>query len=226
MSNSLDLTLADARLSVDIIEKMPLFLTMPHLITTQMKDPSFTHAVSNSVNSVTTYYAFYHSAHPFLLPRDRLQRLLRERKLPHLELAIQFIASCFNPRAPTAWFQEAADRLLVQSDPPKTGFTVQALLLFALASHANSNPEGGLRIMATAINMALELGMNRRDFAINNGEGDVVLEESWRRTWWELFVVDGMFAAVTQKTNFWLNSIHSDVPLPCEEVEYQSGVSL
>ena len=222
----MDATVADARLSIDIIEKMPLFLTMPHLVATQQKDQMFAHAVSNSVNSITTYYAFYHSAHPFLPPRERLQRLLRERKLPYLELVIQFIASCFDPRAPTAWFQEAADRLLVQSDPPRTGFTVQALLLFALASHANGNPEGGLRIMATAIDLALELGMNRREFAINNGEGDAVMEESWRRTWWELFVVDGMFAAVTQKTSFRLNSVHSDVPLPCEEAEYQFGVSV
>ena len=114
----------------------------------------------------------------------------------------------------------------MQSEPPRTGFTVQALLLFALASHANGNPEGGLRIMATAIDLALELGMNRREFAINNGEGDAVMEESWRRTWWELFVVDGMFAAVTQKTSFRLNSVHSDVPLPCEEAEYQFGVSV
>ena len=220
------MTLADSQLSVEIIGQMALFSTMPHLVSTQMKDPIFAQAVSNSVNSVMTFYAYYHSAHPFLPPREKLQKILRERRLPHLELVIQFISSCYNPKVPTGWFQEAADRLLMQGDPPKNGYTVQALLLFALATHASSNPEGGLHIMATAVDLALELGMNHREFAINNGEDDPVLEESWRRTWWELFVVDGMFAAVTQKTTFRLNSIHSDVPLPCEEAEYLLGVSL
>jgi hypothetical protein len=77
-----------------------------------------------------------------------------------------------------------------------------------------------------AVDMALELGMNRQEFSVNNGEGCNVLEESWRRTWWELYVIDGLLAAIHQRNTFRLYNIPTDVPLPCEEVDYFiTGVS-
>ena len=38
------------------------------------------------------------------------------------------------------------------------------------------------QVLQAAIDLALDLGMNRRDFAVENGEGCPILEESWRRT--------------------------------------------
>ena len=74
-----------------------------------------------------------------------------------------------------------------------------------------------------AIDLALDLGMNRRSFAAERSFGVPVLAESWRRTWWELYVMDGMFAAVHMKTSFRLHSVPTDVGLPCEEGVYRAG---
>lgn len=44
--------------------------------------------------------------------------------------------------------------------------------------------------------MALEMDMNPQEFATQYGEGNAVLEESWRRTYWILFIKDQHFAIV------------------------------
>lgn len=50
-----------------------------------------------------------------------------------------------------------------------------------------------------------------------------VLEESWRRTWWELYFLDGLLAGIQQRESFKLWSVECTVPLPCEEAEYMKG---
>ncbi|KAJ4190532.1 hypothetical protein NW759_016731 [Fusarium solani] len=71
--------------------------------------------------------------------------------------------------------------------------------------------------------MAMHIALHTRPFATLNGRGMLVLEESWRRTWWDLFVIDGMIAGVHPVTNFLLFDVASDVALPCEEYQYLSG---
>ncbi|KKY25919.1 putative c6 zinc finger domain containing protein [Diplodia seriata] len=100
---------------------------------------------------------------------------------------------------------------------------VQALLLYAIGLKANDRGSMADDMLSKAIDIALAIGMNDREFAIRNGCGNRLLEESWRRTWWELYVADGFFAGVSQRTNFRLRDVPTDVPLPCEEVEYASG---
>jgi hypothetical protein len=66
--------------------------------------------------------------------------------------------------------------------------------------------------------------MCSKSFAIANGEGCLVLEESWRRTWWFLYVTDGIFAGISHCLTFALRDIQADVDLPCEEATYQLGI--
>jgi len=65
--------------------------------------------------------------------------------------------------------------------------------------------------------------MNRREYAIANGRGSPICEESLRRTWWELYVVSVMAAGFHGKAIFHLSGTISNVPLPCEEKEFVSG---
>jgi hypothetical protein len=76
-----------------------------------------------------------------------------------------------------------------------------------------------------AILIALELDMNKRDFARIHGEGDPVLEESWRRTWYILSITDQHFAIVVNCPIYQLANIASDVELPCDDEFYEAGVS-
>lgn len=151
--------------------------------------------------------------------------LRKERPLDCLEAAIRYVGSFYVGQAPTTALGLEAERSAYHMETPKDGFRVQALLVLAIGLDGYTFQEKALQILIDAQNLALELGMNKRDFAFINGNGSNILEESWRRTWWELFVIDGMIAGVHQRSSFRLNEIHADVALPCEEKEYTSGVS-
>jgi hypothetical protein len=151
--------------------------------------------------------------------------LRKEKPLDCLEAAMRYIGSFYVEQAPTIALGLEAERLAYHTDSPKDGFRVQALLALAIGLDGYTHQEKALKVLLDAQDLALELGMNKRDFAFINGNGSSVLEESWRRTWWELYVIDGMIAGVHQRSSFRLNEIHADVALPCEEKEYASGVS-
>ena len=174
---------------------------------------------------IETFFYHFYSAHPFLLPRANFMALRKEKSLDCLEAAMRYVGSFYVEQAPTIALGAEAERLAYHMDTPKDGFRVQALLILAIGLDGYTYQEKALQILTDAQNLALELGMNKRDFAFINGNGSCVLEESWRRTWWELYVIDGMIAGVHQRSSFRLNEIHADVALPCEEKEYILGVS-
>lgn len=189
-------------------------------------NPNVVNTISNGIASTTgAFYVYFFSAHPFLLPHHRQVELLKQRRIPHLELAIQYIGSCFLAQAPTQMYQEALKRMLSQQNLPRDAFAVQALLLFAIGLHANNDPRKAMQILDMAINIALEIGLNQRDYAMMQGCNDRVLEECYRRTWWSLYVCNGLFSGVNPMIPFRLQHVATDVPLPCEDTEYLSGVS-
>ncbi|KAF3119542.1 hypothetical protein TWF703_003296 [Orbilia oligospora] len=175
-----------------------------------------------TANLIQLYYAYFHSAHPFILPPAYLIKTAAA-KLTQLLPVMRFIGSFYAPSAPHQSFRDAADFTLFQQNAPRNSFTVQAMLLFAIGLHADNLQERSGQVKDIAIEMALELGMNLEGFAEAAGEGDPVIEESWRRTWWELYFLDGIFAGVHQRDCFRLWSVECTVPLPCEEQEYLSS---
>lgn len=179
---------------------------------------------SKPTSTVGAFLHYFYDTHPFLLPKPRLIQLLKERRVPLLELAIQYIGSCFLPNAPTEMYKEALNRTLANQNIPKDGYTVQALVLYAISLHATNDLPRSAQVFLTAMGMALEIGLNRAQYSMIHGNGDPVLEECWRRTWWGMFTANGMFAAVNPRIPFRLKDIAADVPLPCENEEYYSGV--
>jgi hypothetical protein len=79
--------------------------------------------------------------------------------------------------------------------------------------------------MDAAVRLGLDLQMYRQDFAAKHGAQDAVLTECWRRTWWMLYMVDGFYAGTLGAMNFITMDVDATVDLPCEEVEYEQGVS-
>ena len=151
--------------------------------------------------------------------------LRKEKPLHHLEAAMRYVGSLYLSQASTPALCLEAERAVYNMTCPKDGFKVQAMLILAIGLDGYTYQEKALQFLVEAQDIALELGMNRREFAVLNGSGLDALEESWRRTWWELFVVDGMIAGVHQKSSFRLNDIAAEVGLPCEEEQYLNGVS-
>ncbi|KAH8816311.1 hypothetical protein F5884DRAFT_818401 [Xylogone sp. PMI_703] len=168
------------------------------------------------------FFHYFAPAHPFMLPKLNLLKLLKEKPLGYIEAILWYIGSIYISEAPTAAFEQEAERL-VNLATSRDGFKVQALLLLAIAFDGCLHRDRALQFLLEAQDLALELGMDKREFASANGQGCVFLEESWRRTFWELYAVDGMIAGVHQKSEFRFYNVESDVPLPCEEVEYTSG---
>lgn len=182
-----------------------------------------------------SFYHHYHQAHPFVLPRAHLARLAHDMTaadggggdgLALLTTAMRHVGSLFVDAGPArASYLDEALRLCRAPQTPRDGFLVQALLLLAVALDGAGEQARARDLLGEAERVAVEIGLHTRGFAAARGRGCAVLEESWRRTWWDLYVCDGMVAGVHRATGFLLYDVAADVGLPCEEEEYLSGVS-
>ncbi|TEA15437.1 hypothetical protein C8034_v002478 [Colletotrichum sidae] len=171
-----------------------------------------------------SFYHYFFASHPFALPKEWLLRIMRDTSLEPLLATVRWIGSLFIEVGPArAGFLDEALRLMQDPTTTRDGFLVQALVLLVVGLDGQCQQEKARTLLADAERLALELGMNTRDFAVQQGRGMPVLEESWRRTWWDLFVVDGMVAGVHRQTNFPLFDVPADTALPCEEHQYMSG---
>lgn len=175
---------------------------------------------------IGSFYAHFHPAHPFCLPRKYLlsRRKTNPSSVEHLIPAMEYIGSVYSGNNDSDQYKHLVYQVLMPEDLPTTGFSVQALLLFALARHCSDEYDIADVCIDKAIDIALTIGMDRREFAALNGDGDDVLEESWRRTWWMLYISDATFAAVGHRANHRLEPIKFKVALPCEDWDYESGV--
>lgn len=117
-------------------------------------------------------------------------------------------------------------RLVYSPITPRDAFLVQAMMLLVIGLDGAGQYNKGKDLLKDAKELAIEIGLNTRPFAVLYGQGVAVLEESWRRTWWELYILDGMFSGVHRVTDFTLFDLPADVALPCEESQYTTGVSL
>ncbi|KAJ0282043.1 hypothetical protein COL940_002737 [Colletotrichum noveboracense] len=171
-----------------------------------------------------SFYHHFHSSHPFALPKEWLLRIMRDTNVEPLLATIRWVGSLFLEIGPArAGFLDEALRLVQDPTTTKDGFFVQALILLIVALDGSCQQEKARTLLGEAERIAIEQGMNTREYATQYGRGIPILEESWRRTWWDLFVVDGMVAGVHRQTNFLLFDVPADAALPCEEHQFMSG---
>jgi len=171
---------------------------------------------------VNLFYTYFHPAHPILLPK----RLYYGRDYPnHLKQVILFIGSHYSSSTTSNQLRSAIAEGLAD-DTQKTPSMVQGRLLFAIALHGRNEIREAQAMLAQAVSLALDIGMNQRDFAAIHGGRQTVEEESLRRTWWELYVVDGIMAGFWRRSEFSIHSFSSDVLLPCEEATYMDAAGM
>lgn len=173
------------------------------------------------------FYHYFHASHPFVLPKNFLLPLIKDSSTDPLLAAMRWCGSLYltkvDPAAKSNLLDDAIR--LIDHPPVRDGFLVQALMILIVALDGNCRQDQAKDLLLRAEQLALELHLNTRAFATTYGRGLAVVEESWRRTWWDLFIIDGMIAGVHQATNFNLYDVPADVALPCEELQYKSGVS-
>jgi hypothetical protein len=169
---------------------------------------------------VNLYYLNFHASHPILVPRS----LYWERGYPRsLKAVVEFIGSQFLAGTSSDLLREGTEREL-ENREQNTPETVQACLLHAISLCARNEIREGQRMLAQAIETAINLGMHHREFATLHAQHGPTEEESMRRTWYELYVTDGCIAAFQRKSGFQTNTVRADVLLPCDDSIYDNGL--
>jgi hypothetical protein len=173
------------------------------------------------------YYNRFHAFHPCVLPKRDLERLshnpeIRSRLAPVLAV-IRMIGAVYTRSPDLNQLRDHLHDCLLKAKP-NDPFIVQARLLYSIPLYWQGDKVSAQQQMDSAISIARQLGMFQKEFATENGFGEPVLQESWRRTWWQLYVVDGFYAGTTKTTPFETKDIQATVELPCQESEYESGV--
>lgn len=174
---------------------------------------------------IDSFYENFYAAHPFIPPKELLLILSQQISLEPLLAAIRWIGSLYIDR-------DNSDSLLTDAShqidgaPLRNGFLVQAMLLVIIGLDGNRQEKRARKLLEGARDISIQIKLNSDPFAVTNGQGIPILEESWRRTWWELYVVDALMSGVHQTNTFFLYDVPTDVALPCEEHQYLTGVSL
>jgi hypothetical protein len=172
------------------------------------------------------FFENFWSSFPIVLPFYHLNQ--RRSKAHHgmdeLILVLQYIGSMYAPWTPSEPYMEMASLALRSPLLGHSPFNVQALTLLALAQYHSNLKQEGQAQLSLAIEIALELRMNQRGFAEAYGESNSVLEESWRRTYYLLNVVDQHFAIFSNTPIYTLANVPNSVDLPCDDEYYVSGL--
>lgn len=174
------------------------------------------------------FYEYFWSAFPIVLPQQFFQSrsMVEGHGIEELSLVIQWIGSLYVSYCPSDPYYQAAFEAISSPLLPRTPFNVQAIMLFAITQHHQTMRRESRETLDFAILLALELDMHTRDFARLWGEGNPVLEESWRRTWYMLSVTDQHFAIVMNTPVYQLAGMPSDVELPCDDEHYITAVNI
>jgi hypothetical protein len=176
-------------------------------------------------NLISQYFEFFHNAHPIILPRRQfLARCHSDPdSLEYLLPVLKFIGAVYTPGSQTDTLRKLAHEKLNSPAIPADGFSVQALVLFSLAIHCSDEYQAADLYLAKAVDIALTIDMNTESFAWKTAAGDAVLAESWRRTWWAVYCIDTLFAAISHQPIHRLKNSMGTVSLPCEDEAYISG---
>ncbi|KAL4788794.1 hypothetical protein BDV19DRAFT_383619 [Aspergillus venezuelensis] len=166
---------------------------------------------------ISLYYLSFHKAHPFLPPMETFFRLNPPAFLINV---IEFTSLHYLP----GQILPDSDALLTSVQTADLTFEkVQAFLLLAIALHGRQQPIEARSCLAQTIQGALELGLHRRETSDAMHLPNPTQAECLRRTWWEIVVTDVLLAAVQVDGALQCPIEILDVPLPCEQVEYDHG---
>ena len=154
---------------------------------------------------VGNYYRYFHAAHPCALPRWALDQhcAMDPVRFKPITLVMRYIGSLFETSIDSEPYREIARSSLPVSLNRGISITphgVQAMLLYSIAVFWCDAIAEGIDVLGKAIKDALDLGMHLENFASRHGHGNSLLEESWRRTWWQIYLTEGNIAGSTRKS--------------------------
>ncbi|KAI1106236.1 hypothetical protein F4804DRAFT_302061 [Jackrogersella minutella] len=172
---------------------------------------------------VDLFYTYFHPSHPCLPPkRFFYNHVEADPDSYHFLLSVvNFCGSLYTDQIPSDDLREAAYSAACAS-LPFTVQSVQGLLILSIAAFGEMKFEHHAGWANRAVTMAVEIGMNQKTLA--DRTSDSVLAESHRRTWWYLTFQDSTRNLCDVGPTLSIADVESDVDLPCEEWEYESGI--
>ena len=196
-----------------------------------MNSPAVTQIDTGEIEKdslVDAYYENFHKLHPFVPPQRHFTRLCqdlrRQVNFTPLIAAMRLIGHIFKSHEwsmPLKDYVETCFSQTTADDP----IMVQCRLLYSIALFWYDYKAEAKAEMDHATRSATDMQMFLRSFSTTHGANDPVFQECWRRTWWMLYLLDGYYTGTLGNMSFTVVDIDATVDLPCEESEYESGVS-
>ena len=169
---------------------------------------------------IALFYTNFYPAHPFLVPSS----FYHAQQYPYyLDLMVCFVGHHFTtPLADSLAFRNAIHSAMSSIDE-QTPSRVQALVLYAITLHSLQQPKEAISCIPRAASIALQLGMNEPSFARTNAANSALVEESLRRTWWELYTVDVYISAIHRHPTCAAARTNPLPLLPCAQSMFDEG---
>lgn len=178
---------------------------------------------------IDLYYKNFHICHPFILPQKFLTRLYQNPHRQHgfapLIAVLRFIGNLYHTREWSISQKECLEQSISEASPSDP-IVVQCRLLYSMALFWYDYKTDSQLQMNMATKLATDLQMFCYEFATAQEANDLVMRESWRRTWWMLYIVDAYYAGTLGTTNLQTMKIDATAELPCDESDYESGVGV
>lgn len=176
-------------------------------------------------HKLDVFYRHFHQAHPFLVPRSYYTA--QHYPLYLDSLVGQIAARYAIPSYGRTNHREKFDTTLVSGTEDHTVARVQALLIAGIVLHADHEPHDAHRCISQGMQVAKALGMNDPNFARSYAlEADTVMpavtEESVRRTWWELYIIDVYLAGLHRRRRCAEDHVLKHPLLPCSEAQFET----
>lgn len=171
---------------------------------------------------VGLYYSRFHPSHPMLVPRS----FFSAQQYPaYLVAAVCVVGHHFTSYPPSVSLIQKAFSLASSEHDPESVHRIQALILCAVSFSASSQVVLADDCINRAVRISRTLNLHRLDAEdVSQAQRGMMQRESFRRTWWELYLIDAISALLRHRRPS-LSAIPSDgIPLlPCSELLYETG---
>lgn len=181
----------------------------------------FTPAETNHL--ISLYYSRFHRSHPMLVPQAHFSA---QQYPDYLVFAVCLVGHHFASHRPSpSLIRTAASLAEASRGADHVVHQVQALILCALViSSASKQSSLADNYITKAAQLACASNLHCLEINVTHEATRSIEQESVRRTWWELYVVDAVFALLRHRPpSFPAASLSSQPFMPCSESHYETG---
>lgn len=172
---------------------------------------------------VSLYYSRFHRSHPMLVPQAHFSA---QQYPDYLILAVCLVGHHFATSRPSPSLIRTAASL-AESSPgvDHVHHQVQTLILCALVTSSTSKQSSHADdYIAKAVALAYASNLHCLDNPAVYEAGRGLEQESLRRTWWELYIVDAVYSLLRHRPpGFPSASLGSHPFAPCSESQFETG---